>query len=368
MNEPTPGGSRSGIGVNNFDLLRLVAALQVAVLHVMHSLSTSYSATLPAVLLELFPGVPIFFFVSGFLISRSFERSSSLGDYASNRGLRIFPALHVCVLINLLAVVATGYFVTQGVGFLQVLTLYLAKTTFFQFYNPDFMRGFGDGVLNGSLWTVCVELQFYFLTPIIYAVLKPGRNRWGDLGIVVLLLVSLACNRALYQMQADYAHSIAWKLLRVSFLPWLYMFLTGVLAQRHFGSIVRLLTPRAFWFAFIGYGTYAFVMRSNGFGMDNSFSPLLFFPLAFLACTAAFYPLKKRDALRGHDISYGIYLYHVPVMNMFLFYGLTDNLVYTAFTVLISIALAILSWMLIERPSLRKKRRSIHRVPVPGTH
>jgi peptidoglycan/LPS O-acetylase OafA/YrhL len=363
MSNAPPESARSMIATNNFDLIRLIAALQVAVLHVMHSLSTSYSTTLPAVLLELFPGVPIFFFVSGFLISRSFERSRTLGDYAMNRGLRIFPALHVCVLLNVLAVAFTGYFATAGAGAIDIVTLYLAKTTFFQFYNPDFMRRFGDGVLNGSLWTVCIELQFYFLTPIIYAVLKPGRNRWGDLGLVLLLLLSLLCNRALYQLQPEYAHTVPWKLLRVSFLPWLYMFLTGVLAQRYFESFSRLLTKSAFWLALLAYGAYAYLMRSSGFGMDNSFSPLLFFPLTLLLCTAAYYPMYKHDVLRGQDISYGIYLYHVPVMNMFLFYGLTDHFGYTALTVLISIALAVVSWIMIERPALQLKRRTIHRVP-----
>jgi peptidoglycan/LPS O-acetylase OafA/YrhL len=102
--------------------------------------------------------------------------------------------------------------------------------------------------------------------------------------------------------------------------------------------------------------------------MDNSFSPLLFFPLAFLVCAAAYFPMRKRDVLHGNDISYGIYLYHVPVMNMFLFYGLTDSPAYTTMTVLLAIGIAIGSWMLIERPSLRKKRRTIHQVVAPATN
>lgn len=43
--------------------------------------------------IDLFPGVPIFFFISGFLISKSFEENSVLKEYALNRILRIYPGL-----------------------------------------------------------------------------------------------------------------------------------------------------------------------------------------------------------------------------------------------------------------------------------
>ena len=346
------------IADNNFDLIRLGAALQVALLHVTHSLSVGYSTAGWAQLLEVFPGVPIFFFISGLLISRSYERSKSLKDYALNRTLRIFPGLHVCVLLNIIAVAATGYFGTVRAGLPEVAALYLAKTTIVQFYNPDFMRGFGDGVLNGSLWTICVELQFYVLIPLIYRLFVSSNKARSDLTLAVLLLVSMICNRALYHWPSDDFTSVWWKLARVSFLPWVYMFLAGVLVQRNFDRLCRLFKPVAFWVALPLYALYALGMAQLHFGMDNSFSPLLFFPLVFLVCCAAYYPSRAaRDLLHGNDISYGIYIYHVPVMNMFLFYGLVGSMGYTFATVGIAIVLAIASWLLIERPSLSHKRR-----------
>ncbi len=347
------------IADNNFDLIRLAAAAQVALLHVTHSLSVGYSTALWARLLELFPGVPIFFFISGLLISRSYERSSSLKDYAVNRSLRIFPALHVCVLLNLLAVAATGYFASVRPGLLQIAGLYLAKTTVLQFYNPDFMRAFGDGVLNGSLWTVCVELQFYCLIPLIYRLVVSENKLRSDVALAVLLLASLACNRILYGVQGDYHAAVGWKLARVSFLPWLYMFLTGVLVQRNFDRVCGFFTARAFWIALPAYTICALTTeRLLHFGMDNSFSPLLFFPLAFLVCAAAYHPSKlARGLLHGNDISYGIYIYHVPVMNMFLYYGLVGPMGYTLAALGIALGLAIASWLLIERPALAHKVR-----------
>ena len=59
---------------NNFNLIRLFAALQVAIVH-----SASYLNIDIQYLkfLDLFPGVPIFFFISGFLMIKSFKKNFS---------------------------------------------------------------------------------------------------------------------------------------------------------------------------------------------------------------------------------------------------------------------------------------------------
>lgn len=351
------------VSKNNFDLIRLLAAAQVAVLHVLYYLSSPWRTAPLIQLLELIPGVPVFFFISGFLISRSYEKTGSLADYWRNRALRIFPALHVCVLLNLLLVLGTGYFALVGAHFWQIAVLYLAKTTIFQFYNPDFMRGFGDGVLNGSLWTICVELQFYFLTPILYALCVSDRKQRTNLVLVGLIIASLICNRLLYSTQAEFAASVYWKLARVSFLPWIYMFLVGVLAQRNFAQLAQLLRSWLLPILLPTYLGYALLLHRHGFGMDNSVSPLVFFPLAAVVFVGAFSaPALARKLLRGQDISYGIYIYHVVVMNMFLFYHRQDRLIYTVLVLAITAAVALASWFLVERPCLRKKHRATHPV------
>ena len=90
---------------NNFDLLRLFAASQVAYLHISRNLEIQLTG-LPLALkycLEYFPGVPIFFVISGFLISISFDRNPDLRAYTINRILRIYPALWISTLVTLLA-------------------------------------------------------------------------------------------------------------------------------------------------------------------------------------------------------------------------------------------------------------------------
>jgi peptidoglycan/LPS O-acetylase OafA/YrhL len=356
------------VSQNNFDLIRLVAALQVAVMHVLHGLPGARTDQPYMIVMEMFSGVPIFFFISGFLISRAFEKTGSLADYARNRALRIFPALHVCVLINLLLVAATGYFATVDVNFGNIVLLYLAKTTFFQFYNPDFMRGFGDGVLNGSLWTICVELQFYFLIPLIYRLFVYGRSpRAVNAALLVLIGLSILCNRALWSEQGAYATSVTWKLLRVSFVPWIYMFLTGMLVHRNFDYCAQFLRRNALAVVLPCYVVFAYVLvKYFGFNVDNSFSPILYFPLAALTLVCAYTgPSLAHRLLHGQDISYGVYIYHVVVMNMFAYYHRDDGPVYIYGTIAITVLVALASWYWVERPALSRKRRATH--PVQAT-
>jgi peptidoglycan/LPS O-acetylase OafA/YrhL len=350
------------ISSNNFDLIRLFAATQVVILHAAAYLWPNLTAAPVFRVLAVFPGVPIFFFVSGFLISRSFEKTAAISDYAQNRALRIFPALHVCVGLNIALIAATGYFLTVDVGAIDILLLYLAKTTFLQFYNPEFMRGFGDGVLNGALWTICVELQFYLLTPVIYWLTISDDRRRSNLLLVLIMLASAAFNRVLYGLAAQYGDEVLWKLARVSFLPWIYMFVCGILLQRNFDVFARFFTERRALMSFVGFTTFALLLQQFDARLSAAIEPILFFPLAAVVALAAYTkPTLARSVLRGNDVSYGLYIYHTPVINMFLFYSVTGGAAFWL-TLVVSFVLAILSWVLVERPCLRRKRSSSHRV------
>ena len=78
---------------NNFDLIMLLATLQVVITHKIAHLKLDINIPL----LEYFTGIPIFFFVSGFLISLSYERSGNFKTYARNRVLRVYPGLVICL-------------------------------------------------------------------------------------------------------------------------------------------------------------------------------------------------------------------------------------------------------------------------------
>ena len=133
---------------NNFDLIRLFAASQVAVAHTISHFNLNQGFV--AKYIHLIPGVPIFFFISGFLIYGSYEASMKspkpLRNFILKRAIRIFPALWFCIFVTLALIWMGGYFTTTNVSFYPFLSWVLAQGSFLQFYNPDFMKGYDVGI------------------------------------------------------------------------------------------------------------------------------------------------------------------------------------------------------------------------------
>src|SRR3982751_5707401 len=77
---------------NNFDLIRLLAALQVLYGHSAGWLKLPPLPAPTSYAVARFPGVAVFFVISGFLVTRSFlESRSGIAGYFSRRALRIYP-------------------------------------------------------------------------------------------------------------------------------------------------------------------------------------------------------------------------------------------------------------------------------------
>lgn len=160
---------------NNFDLIRLFAAFQVAVFHATEHLGLPNNLVK---VLSFFPGVPIFFFVSGFLIYRSYV-NVGLKDmrlFFLNRALRIYPALYVCFAVTAISIWVSGYWDLNEFRLNKFLVWTLAQLSFFQFFNTDLLRNYGTGVANGSLWTISVEIQFYALVPVLFVLFRRMRG------------------------------------------------------------------------------------------------------------------------------------------------------------------------------------------------
>jgi len=352
---------QSKFKINNFDLIRLVAALEVVIHHSMVHLSIEYKESLIYAVLSHFPGVPIFFFVSGFLISKSYENNSHIGEYAMNRLLRIFPGLFLCVLLSLCFVFLTDYLKGVEYRFYEMVVWIIGQISVFQFYNPDFMRGFGVGVLNGSLWTISVEIQFYLLVPVFYYVLKSNASNKGNkilCGFVVFFMIFHVIKFLFLGSQSE---NLMVKLFGVSFAPWIWMFLIGVLFQKNFDILYKMLSGRAAYILPVYLLLSYFLTTFYDFSHGNSINPLLYIVLSILIFSIAYtYPGVSEKILKRNDISYGLYIYHMPVVNVFIYYGMVGDSLYLAAAITLAFFLAFFSWFVVEKPAIKFKKHPLN--------
>lgn len=333
---------------NNFDLLRILAALQVLYVHAVEHLGLTQGWWFQAV--SLFPGVPIFFVVSGLLVTASLDRADTLRTYFTCRFLRIYPALWVCLGVSILTLIPSNISVDAA----EFVPWLLAQISIVQFYNPDFLRNHGVGVLNGSLWTIPVELQFYLALPVVAFLL--ARLKRPNLALMLAIAGFLVLSRLLLRFMSG-QEDIAGKLAGVTVFPWLYLFLLGVWLQRNPAFVERFLAGKAYlWLPLFLVVTAAL----DALGYDvrgNDLHPLAAILLGLTAVSAAHTAPGLHRVLRGNDLSYGLYIYHMPVINLFIVFGVTGSARAAWLAAIATFALAYASWNLVERPALRLKNR-----------
>ena len=330
------------LGRNNlFDLVRLYAAVQVLLVHGQVHLGLKW----PSWLMQCFslPGVPLFFSISGFLVGLSWLRlQNQWRIYAWHRGLRIFPALWFCLLFTLLILIAAGKtgFLLSPQGGLWLL----AQATVVQVFNPSGLRDLGVGVINGSLWTIPVELQFYVAFPLLLLIARFRRNplpAW--IWLMLAGLLSYGCWLVLPAL----GQTSVWleKLLRVSLIPHLFQFLLGFL-------VLPLLAYFGRWrtiMLLLGLALALLVLQCHPQAPLPLLQPLLWsaFPLGI-----GLIPCRQ---LHLPDLSYGLYLFHMPLVNILLVFGLSGSVSLMIPYIGGSFALAAVSWMFVEKPVLAYK-------------
>ncbi len=335
---------------NNLDLIRLFAATQVVFVHAVSHLKLHELDFIKH--LGFLPGVPIFFFISGFLIYRSYLKSASIFGYFQKRFLRIYPALWLCFFVSLAVLFGTNFLSFSILGESHFWIWCLGQLSFVQFYNPDFLRGFGVGVVNGSLWTIAVELQFYVAVPILFWVVNKYKKSWLFL-IPLFFLINVFKNMLP-------TNNLLFDLFSISFLPWFGMFLWGAYLSTSEHWLKKIVNIP--WFILIGL----FLLVNVGLGRvglgvtGNNINMISFLVLSLLIIKVAYSKPDLSDkVLKGNDISYGVYIYHMLIVNIFVYYGFNSESYLLIAVLLLTYACAILSWFLLEKPVLAFKKNSM---------
>ncbi|MEP7106924.1 MAG: acyltransferase [Ferruginibacter sp.] len=341
---------------NNFDIIRLLAATQVLVFHSLEHLNVKeYLPSFTNKLLQIlryFPGVPVFFSISGFLIFASFAgKPVSIRQYCKNRVLRIYPALWVALIFTICLILFTG-----GIRFdRSFLAWVFGQLSLFQFYNIQQFRDWGVGVPNGSLWTITIELQFYFLVPFIFVAFK----RFNKTVVAIsLIILSILCYILLKAFDNE---SFVMKLGKVFILPYLFNFLFGVLIFIYWDNLKNIIENKA-WLWMTIYLSYVclFGIYLNYYNPDywpaNIFGMVGYALLTLVVFSCAFSAKSlTKIVLNGNDLSYGIYIYHMLWINFLVAIGYSGHIWSFFLAASLTVASAFLSWKLIEKPALKLK-------------
>jgi peptidoglycan/LPS O-acetylase OafA/YrhL len=296
-----------------------------------------------------------FFVISGYLVSQSFARSSTLTAYFRARILRIYPAAIVCALLTGLVLgplvtnlAPSDYFQSPAVHRFLVQT-----TTFFSLKHGG--RSI-DGAfasnpipenMNGSLWTISWELLCYVVLVPFGWLLYRERGRFGRASAYVLLVVLAIVGSAQYALRLLPNNLIA------GFLAFWAFFAIGILGH----AVLPRLPSRPILTA-LALVLFLVLARVEQYARELAIvTPFLFGYLLLTAATQL--PRSWLRYNRLGDFSYGLYLYAWPVQQTLVhaFPGIGPWTLFAGATV-IAVALGVLSWKLIERPALRFKQRA----------
>lgn len=341
---------------NNFNLIRLLAAIQVVIWHCHAHLQLSSGQTLINII-KFFPGVPIFFTISGFLIFSSFDKSQNLSSYFKNRFVRIFPALWVAFFISVFMIFLAGFTVN---GFSENLKWIFAQVTVFQNYVPGDLKEYGIYHPNHVLWTIPVELSFYVFVPFFFLLTKMYKvNR--TLLALILFIISYACNYGLLILMDH--DLLLFQSLNKMIFPYLFYFLLGAMAYIHWDKLKRFYINKAhYWLViYIAYSLVFSVFLNfyeqaywiNGYGLVAAI--LLSQATISMAYTL---PVLSDRLIGDRDISYGVYLYHMIFINVAYHLGLL-NFRGLCLVIMMTLIFSLFSWEFVEKPALKLKKKKL---------
>ena len=327
---------------NNFDFLRFLFSFLVVIGHAIllsrkEEFQNDFLASLPLY------GVFSFFIISGFLVFGSYERLQNLRKYTENRLRRILPAY--VFVVSFFAFFL--YFFSDAAPYFnaQWLKYLISNLTFLNFLEPCLPGVFMNNWLcavNGSLWTIKIELMFYMFIPLLYLGIK-----------------SLTRVQKNWVLGSVYALSLAYFLI-----------------MQHLGKefLAKQLPGNLFYFAsgILVYINLDFFKKWKNYlvlpallivVLEKLFLGFTFlFPLAWAVVLFwfAFSKIPLQNFARYGDFSYGIYLVHFPIIQLFIQEGWYNEHAFVGLflTFLIIVFFSIFLWNFIEKPFLRKKNYS----------
>ena len=285
-----------------------------------------------------------FFVISGYLIAAS-RRTTGLTSFFGRRFLRIFPGLWVCLLaivvvfVPIAAIREPGTFPPSPGHVLS----FLGRNAVLLSHNYGIdgtlvTVPYSPGSWDGSIWTLFYEVSWYVVIGGLFTVSFFRRSGWAVTGAFAAVV-------AAHIIDAETGFTGGG---RASLLVDLgAYFLAGAVLEA-WAAVIPMRS-------LIAAGAAAVLTVS---ALLDQATLLAALPLAYL-CLWLGIALPFQRVGRKNDISYGVYIYAFPVQQLLVLYGVAGLGIatYLGLSILVTLPLAVLSWMLVERPAMRQKSR-----------
>jgi peptidoglycan/LPS O-acetylase OafA/YrhL len=386
LREDQPAHPRPGGRFLELDGLRGVAAMMVLLQHLAIRFCNGFEVGTVA--------VRVFFVLSGFLITGILldsRRKIEIGRQSLGRGvgrfyfrrfLRLIPVLYLAVIVS--ALLNLGQARHSWPWDLTYLSNFYA------------VREHTLGLGTGHFWTLAIEEQFYLFWPWIILFI-PRRHMMGFLLAVILsaplfriammlthrgpmwylclppgsldalgLGALLACAR----LDGARKEPMIRRLEKIGWIVGLPLTVFGLWALRGEISLVAIRHSRYWFWAVRPMQFDQLILTESAYALLGfaAVASLVNRPHSIGAAIMRWPPLVYLGT-----ISYGLYVYHIPIACFYMQYLRphfarlpADNIYYFFTLTLMSIALASLSWFLMEKPITRWKHRRDASTLEPG--
>ena len=341
---------------NSFDEVRLAAALMVLIDH-FYGMSDRVAPLTGLWGTDEDLGgfaVLIFFGLSGYLITDSILRGANFRFYVASRLLRIYPALLVCLVIGIFV----GALITE-LSLAQYLSAQVAQFFFGNIFPifwreerslPGVFSSYYWQTFNGPLWTIKYELACYAVTLCVFMVSRS--RRWLAFGALFAIAAGMwwvpfqswQIPQGNTVLMFEYFNMGFFRYyLAIFMLAAVVRIIVGNVSYRWFGVFFACGVVLAF-FQGLPLGDLALLGGIALAGVCLGGSSLLYFGGVY----------RKYAG----DLSYATYLYGWPISDMCV-NTLTPQVGFWPSMMIATVstlAVAWVSWKLIERPMLGLKR------------
>ncbi len=350
---------QKGFG-QGFDFLRIFLATGIIAWHTASLSGHVEIARASAFWFSEYMLVPMFFALSGFLVAGSSMRLSAK-NFLLNRTARIVPALAADIVFAALLI---GPLVTS-----LPARLYFTDASFFSYFLnivgwihfslPGVFENNPSPEVNGALWTVPFEISCYVILTGLMISGAIKRPRLVPLLTYAILIVGIPLRLMTSHLASDHAsflENLAMDLfLHRGSLLW-PSFLIGIVLYQ-----MRYYVPFSKTAA-IGLVCVAILVSAFGdvaVVLGNPSVHALILPLlGYLTVMIGLSPMPRLPGFGTGDYSYGLYLYHVPFLQLLIHCfpeAWTGDWWWTLFFAGFPLALtaAVISWHVFEYPALK---------------